>query len=174
MNIGNERAEIVHSTGNSFAPQLVALDSSKIRQKPDWRFPYFFWIKGSDEFSSTLGNTIYLAKAATWNKWTLKERAANLLHESQHVMDYRLYGMFNFLLRYATSKGRLYLELRAYKIQVWWWIMVHEIPRGVSLHILKQNPRCQGIVEMLHEEYFVDTSEEFLWSWIEGAVKSVP
>ena len=99
-----------------FGSHLSRLDDCRLRVKPSWG-----WCL--PKFSTTMGpRSIWLASGVA--RWPLGSIAANLVHESIHLAQWRELGRTSMALKYSQKDGRLELELEALRANVWWWLSV--------------------------------------------------
>lgn len=64
----------------------------------------------------TMRKVIYLASG--WDDYPVWKKAALLWHELVHIRQRQKWGHASFLKRYASARGRWYIETPAYRMSI--------------------------------------------------------
>jgi hypothetical protein len=72
--------------------------------------------KHGRKFTMTLRKVIWLASG--WDDYPIWKKATILWHELVHVRQRERWGHSKFLRRYATARGRWYIEVPAYRMSI--------------------------------------------------------
>lgn len=80
------------------------------------------------KFTMTLRKNIYLS--GRWDSYDIVKKAVILWHELVHVRQRQRWGHSKFLARYATARGRWFIETPAYRMS----IRVYERLSGGRFH----------------------------------------
>ena len=68
------------------------------------------------KFTMTMRKNIYLS--GRWDSYPIWKKAAILWHEYIHVLQRERWGDAKFLARYATARGRWFIEAPAYRMSI--------------------------------------------------------
>lgn len=72
--------------------------------------------KHGRKFTMTMRKIIWLS--AEWDSYEIWKKAMILWHEYIHVLQRKKWGHASFLRRYATARGRWFIEVPAYRMSI--------------------------------------------------------